>query len=336
MKISKDDFLQSLESVSAGVSTSGGIEQSDCLVFKGGMVLSFDDEVSVRCPSKLPKEWTVAIPAKHLVEQLRKWKEDEIDLETTIEGLLIRGKGSRKAFFQAEREIALPIDHVEQPGKWKKLSEDFGDAIRIVSECAKDKDESLAVMSISIHPTYVEASDNLQLTRCQIETGVKKFCLVRKIALKHLPALDMTEISETECWLHFRNPAGVVFSCRKNFPPEDYPDWSPFLKKEGIKATLPKGLAEAAEKAAIFLSEESNAVGVQLKEGKLRIKGEGIHGWFSEVKSINYKGPEMSFLVSPKLLGELVKKHHEALISENKLLVDAGRFVSALCLQKKG
>lgn len=336
MKIQRDDFLQSLESVSPGLSDSGGIEQANCLIFKDGDVMTFNDEVSVRCPSGLGKDFSLAVPSKVILVNLRKWKEEEIDVEPQKDGLLIRGKGSRKAFFQADREISSPIACVEKPGKWKKLPEDFGEAVRIVSECAKDTGESLAVMCVSIHPKFIEASDNLQLTRYKVDTGVENFVLVRKTAIKQLPPLDMTEMSETKGWLHFRNPAGVTFSVRKNAPPEDYgPDyWSPFLKKEGEKITLPKNLAEAADKAADFLSEEANAIRVEIRDGKMRVKGEGSFGWLQEVKSVEYKGRDMGFLVSPKLLAEMVNKHHEALVTEGRLLVDSGKFVSALCLEK--
>jgi hypothetical protein len=337
MKLQRDDFLQALESVQPGLAPrEGAVDQSTCFVFLNGDVCTFNDEVSVRCPSKMDKKFSAAVPSKALVEQLRKWKEDEIDVEANGEGLIVKGKGSRKAVFITEKEITLPIEHVEKPKKWTPLPEDFGDAIKVVAECAKDKDESLAVMCLSLHPNFIEASDNFQLTRYQIKTGISKFCLVRKEAMKHLPSLDMTEMSETEGWLHFRNPAGVVYSARKNYPPEDYPDWSAFLKPEGKPATLPKGLAEAAEKAAIFSAEngQDNNIAVQLKEGKLRVKGQGTSGWFQEVKQINYKGPALAFLVSPKLLIELVKRFHEALISENKLRVDTGKFVSVICLER--
>ena len=339
-KIKRDDFLQALEAVSPGLAErGGGIEQADSYVFMDGQVTAFNDECCVRCPSKLPKDFRAAVPAKALADQLRKWKEDEIDVEPTDSGLVVRGKGSRKATFLAEKEITLPVEHVELPKKWKPLSADFGEAIRIVSECAKDRSENLAEMSVSIHGTFVEACDNLQLCRYPVETGIKAFCLVRKEAVKHLPPLDMTEVAETENWLHWRNPAGVVFSVRKTYPPEEYSAdyWDAFLKKTGEPVTLPKTLAEEAERAAVFANESGDSPSIKLTlngDGRMKVEGEGASGRYSVRPKVSYKGPAMTFLVAPKLLMEMVKRHHEALVSEGKLLVDSGKFISVLCLEK--
>ena len=340
MRITRDDFLQALESVSPGLAQGqSAVEQGDNYIFRNGEVMTFNDEVSCRCLLALGKDFTAAVPAKALVEQLRKWKESEIDVEAGEGCLIVRGKGTRKAVFQAESEITLPVEHVERPKKWKPLSADFSEAIKIVSECAKDRDESLAVMSVSIHPGFVEASDNLQLTRYKVDTGVAKFCLVRKEAIKHLPPLDMTEVAETENWLHWRNPAGVVFSARKNYPPEEYGAdyWDKYLKKEGSPVVLPKSLAEEADRAEVFARENGDSPSIKLTlngDGRMKVEGEGASGRYSVRPKVTYKGPSLSFLVSPKLLIELVRRHHEALVSDGKLLVDAGKFVSALCLEK--
>lgn len=337
MKINRDEFLQSLESASPGVATKDVIEQSTAFVFKDGFVITFDDEVCVRVPSKLPKDYSAAVPAKPLLEQLRKWEEDEIDVEGLDGGLEIKGKGSRKAFFVADKDITLPVEHVERPdwSKAVKVDAEFSEAVKVVSACAKDKDESVEVCSISIHPGYVEGCDNTQLARWKVNTGVSDFVLVRKEAMKHLPSLDPTEFAETPGWLHWRNPAGVEFSVRKTLPPEDFPDWGPFLKKEGEPVVLPKGLVEAAEKAAVFTVEDkdANLVRVDLKPGRLRIRGQGPSGRYEECPKVNYTGRELSFMVSPRLLAELVGRHHEALVSEKKLLVTAGRMRSAICLE---
>ena len=337
MLVNRDEFLQSLESASPGVATKDVIEQSTCFVFSDGFVTTFDDEICVRVPSKLPKDWSAAVPAKPLLEQLRRWKEDEIDVESAAGGLEVKGKGSRKAFFVAEKDITLPVEHVERPdwSKASKVEQEFGEAIKAVSTCAKDRDENMNLCSISIHPDYVQACDNDQLARWKVKTGVSSFVLARKEALKHLPSLDPTEFAETPGWLHWRNPAGVEFSVRKTIPPEDFPDYGPFLNKEGEPVVLPKGLAEAADKAAVFTSEDkdNDLVRVDLKPGRLRIRGQGPSGRYEECPKVNYNGRELSFMVSPRLLAELVNRHHEALVSEKKLLIDCGRFRSAICLE---
>ena len=335
MKVLKDNFLQALESVSPGVASKNFIQQSDCFIFKNGEIVTLDEEVSVRVPSNLDPDFTAAIPAKSIREQLRRWKEEEIEVLESAEGLEIKGKGGRRAFFIAEKDIILPIDNLEVPTSWSKLDPDFSDALKIVSACAKANDNNLIVRSVGIHPDFVEASDNSQLARFRVKTGVQELVLVRKSSIKHLPTIDSTEIAETAGWIHFRNPAKVQFSIRKEIPPADYPDWLPYLKKEGEKIILPKSLEDEAQNAALFSAElaEANFIRIDLKPGKMRVRGVGVSGWYEHPLKVEYKGPAMSFMVSPALLTEIVKRHHDAYVSSNKLLVDGGKFRSSIALE---
>ena len=174
--------------------------------------------------------------------------------------------------------------------------------------------------------------DNFQLTRYTLATGVKESVLVRRSSVKHVVGLGMTKTAQTENWIHFKGPSGLVLSCRRYV--EDFPDLAGFLKVKGKQTTLPKGLGEAAEKAEIFSAEnvESNNVTVTLKPGSIRIEGRGISGWYSETKKTDWDGDAIRFAVAPKLLIELVKNHNRCEITADRLKVDGGKFVYVSCL----
>ena len=95
---------------------------------------------------------------------------------------------------------------------------------------------------------------------------------------------------------------------------------------------LPKGLGEAADKAAIVAADDpaDAKVEISLRPGRLRLKGRGAKGWYVEAKKVNYKGALLTFLVAPTLLAELVKKYNECHVSADKLRVDGGK-LSYLC-----
>lgn len=333
-RVKREDLLQDLESVQAGLSTRDIIAQSSCFVFKDGEVFTYNDETACRKKCKLGI--TGAVPAAPFFAMLRKLGEEEIDLSVNDGVLRLMGK-RRGAGIRMDTEIMLPIETVEKPKKWFPLHEDFIDAVQIVQECAGTDASKFYTTCLHLHSKWVEACDGSQVTRYKVKTGFVTPALVRREAIKNIISLGVTEFSETDTWMHFRNPSGLVLSCRRYV--ENYPDLAPLLEvTDAAPAVLPKGLGEAADKADVFSSEnsEDNHVTVELRPGKLRIRGEGISGWYTEVKKMKYNGPAHTFCISPKLLVELTERHNECVISSSRLKVDGGKFQYVTCLGKVG
>lgn len=327
--INREEFLHSLESVQPGLSTREIIEQSSCFVFKDGKIITYNDEVA--CSVDTEAKISGAVQSAPLLAILRKLVEETVNLEETEGELVIHGK-KRKAGIRRESTVLLPVDKVEAPTKWKSIHSDFLEGIGIVQHCASKDESQFALTCIHLHPNHIEACDNFQVTRVKIDTGVKASTLVRRDSIKHIITMGIIEFCESETWIHFRNPNGLVLSCRRYI--ETYPDLKKILTFTGHPITLPKGLGEAAEKASIFSAESSddNQVSVELRPGKLRIRGQGASGWFQEIKKLKYDGPDLSFLVAPSLLIELTKKHTDAEITDGRLRVNGGKWKYITCL----
>lgn len=333
MKINRESLLGQLEAVQPGLAPAAKetVDQSSCFVFKDKRVLTYNDEIACSIAADLELEG--AVKAAPLLALLRKMTEDDVEIEATDGELLVGGR-KRKAGITLEKEILLPLDAVDLPEKWRKLPEDFLDAVSIVQQCAGRDESQFSLTCLNIAPEWIEACDNFQLTRYDIATGAKASVLIRQSSIKHVVGLGVTRMSETESWVHFKNRTGLVISCRRYV--EDYPDLAAFLAVKGKKTKLPKGLAEATEKAEIFSSEnvENNQVSVTLKSGKLHLRGQGVSGWYSETKNINYDGEPLSFMIAPKLLAEITKRHNECEITQDRLKVDGGNFSYVTVLGK--
>jgi DNA polymerase III sliding clamp (beta) subunit (PCNA family) len=329
--INRETLLHQLESVQPGLSTREIIEQSSCFVFKNGFVRTFNDEIA--CYQKCEVFFEGAVKAEPLLAILRKLNEEEILISQEEGELVVEGK-RRKAGIRCEKDIQLPVDKVEKPGEWTELHEDWVEAVTIVQHCASHDQKSYEMTCIHIHPNYIEACDNFQVTRFKLPTGVKSPTLVRAQSLKHVPTLGMTKFSETATWIHFRNNNGLVFSCRRGT--EVYQDMMPILKMTGTPITIPKGLFDAADKASVFANDTSDngVVTVEIRPGKLRVKGVGALGWFQEIKKVKYDGPDLAFTIQPELLMEISKRHNEAEIIEGRLKVDGGKWRYVSCLGK--
>lgn len=331
MRVKREELLSQIEFVLPGLSPREIIEQSSCIVFKDGRMVTYNDEIA--CSHKSCVNIHGAVKADLLLALLRKLQEEELVLDVTEKELVISGK-RRKAGLTMEQEILLPIDSVEKPGKWKPLPSDFLDAVDIVQQCAGNDESQFSLTCIHIHPKWIEACDNYQLTRYTIATGVTEPTLIRQSSLKHIVSSGVTEFSESPAWFHFRNGQDLVFSCRRYN--DEFPKLRKFLEVEGEPVSLPKGLTEAAERAQIFSEEnpDNKQLLITLESGRLRVKGVGVSGWYRETKNIKYNGPAFRFMISPKLLGELSKRHNSCHISQDRLKVDGGKFVYVSCLGK--
>ena len=324
MKINREDFLNALNRVKAGLSPREFIEQSSCFVFKDGKVMTFNDEVA--CQLELTPEMvggtmdiTGAVQATKLTDILEKLNDPELEVRDNEQGQL-EFKGKRKAFgIIKDSEIFLPIDKVEAPGKWFGLDKEFTQAIGMVQHCVSSDESRFQLTCVHIHPDHIEACDNLQIMRVNVKTRIKRPVLVRGSSIATITDLGMDSISLTKSWIHFRNSDGLVMSCRAYA--EEYPALDKLMEVEGSPIVIPKGLKDAATRATVFASDQQGdpQVVVKIKDGKVRIVGEGLAGWYKEVSKVAYDGPPISFAIAPRLLGQISDKYKEAVISDHKL-----------------
>lgn len=329
--VNREKFLQCLEAASPGLSPRDIVEQSSSFVFRNGHVVTFNDEVSVRARSPLPKDFTGAVRAQPLLEVLRKLTDEEVGVEASESELRVAGKG-RKAGLRLEREVVLDLSAVEQPGEWLPLPPEFGEAVATVAGCAGKDESQFTATCVHVAPGWVEASDDFQLCRWRLQTGGDQSYLVRHTALKHVAGLGAAQFALTPGWVHFKAP-GLVLSCRRYH--DEYPDMTPFFKVNGSPAQLPKALVEAAERASIFTKEnpDNDHVLVELRPGRLRLKGTGVYGWYSETKKLpDYDGAALGFRISPKLLADLVQKHDRCVLAADKLKVNGGKYMYVTAL----
>jgi len=336
MLLNREEFLAQLESISPGLSASETTEQSSCVVFRKGWMMSFNEEVA--CKRKTPLRLTAAVQAAPLLKLLQQMTETDIDVslgEGAKKGVLLIKGQRRQSGIRMEAEVTLPIGEVEKPGEWQSLPNKFLDAVQMVQRCAaKSESTAFALTCVHLHPKWVEATDTIQVARYRIRTGLSEACLVRREAIKHITSLGMTHVSETAGWLHFKNPDGLRLSLRRYL--EKFQNLSPFLKTSGTPTTLPKGLADATTKAEIFSAEnaDQNEVTVTLLPGKLRVRGEGACGWYKEHKTIKYDGPTITFSMSPSLLADITRRYHDCEIAEGRMLkVQGGRYTYVTSLE---
>lgn len=310
--------------VKPGLSPREFIEQSSCFVFQNNEVMTFNDEVA--CRKEVELDITGAIQANALLTILEKISDPELMVRENDNGEL-EFKAKRKSFgIIKDAEVFLPIDKVEEPGKWRPLSKEFTEAIGLVHHCVSTDESKFTLTCINITPDYIQACDNLQIMRCKVKTRIKRPLLVRGASLAHITSLGMDEFSVTKDWIHFKNGEGLIMSVRAYR--EEFPDLDGMMKVDGSDIIIPKGLKEASECAAVFAMDKSGdpQVQVRLRNGRVQIAGEGLTGWYRETRKITYEGPDISFVIAPELLRHISEKYSEATLTEEKLRAEGGHW----------
>jgi len=330
MKIRRTELLRTLEEVSAGLATRALIEQSNCFAFQDGEVITFNDEVA--CRKSADFGITGVVQATPLLALLGKLSEEELDIQQTEEELKIKAGKNRRSGIRRVEEVLLPLDSLESPKKWRKLPENFQEAIGVVVSCAST-DESQSLLScVHITSEYLEACDVYQLARYPIKVPVTRSVLIKREAIKHVSQMRAVKVSETDAWFHFCNESGLILSCR-TFA-EEYPSLDELLEVDGSEMRFPAGLADAVSKAEVFLSESDldSMMFVGLKKGRLRLRGEGASGWYEERSKVEYDGEPMEFSVSPRLLMDMSKKSDKCIVGESRLKIAGGSFIYVSCM----
>jgi hypothetical protein len=337
IKVNRSKFLAVLESVTPGVTPREVLEQSSCFCLRNGEVQTFDEYTACRAPTNLPKDFTGAVQAKSFLAVLQKLPDEDLELIPGEQHLEVRGN-HRKVKLRMEPEIHLPVDGIDPPGKWSKLHPDFGEAVGLVQGCCGRDESQLAQVCVHVYPNHVEAYDGIQFARYEIKTGFASPFLMRKDSIKHVAALDLTDFSETDCWVHFKGPSGPVLSCRR-FLFEEEVDTEPYLQVPDAKPlTVPKNLEASIEIAQIFSSENGDVdlVSVEVKNNKLRLSAVGISGEYGEVKNCKYSGPSLHFLIAPKILQELLARETRFEVGTGRIKVrgGGGKWSWLACLRK--
>lgn len=336
--VKRDELVKCLAMVNAGLSVKDIIEQSSCFVFRGGTVRTFNDDVA--CTMKLPSAMEAmecVVPAAEFRSLLTKLDDENFEValvssESGVDAQLVLKTKCRSAGIRVRlRDRLPPLDYVGAPKTWSKIPAEFVEAVETVQGCADRGYVRLVLGCVCLTPNGIEAIDGYQAIRYQLKTGLEEPVLVRRDDLVKIAKLEVEEWGAMEGWLHFRNSAGLVVSCRRWN--EKFPDLSTFFELEGEETILPKTLVEAVNKVEVFVdSNDVVGVTIDLNSSRLLLRGEGPLGWYEERQKTNYVGGPLRFHIASRLLREVCSRSEQCVIGHNKLLVKGERFMYVSCL----
>jgi DNA polymerase III sliding clamp (beta) subunit (PCNA family) len=315
MKVNRSELLEALERVRPGLSSKEMIEQTTSFAFKGGRVMTYNDEISVSHPIK-GLDIEGAVKAEELHKFLSKTKKDEIELEIVESEIQITA-GKAKMGITLQEEIKLPLEELGEIKGWEKIPKNFVAALKFASfSCSQDANKPI-LTCLHIDGEIVESSDCFRLTRYKLQKKFPFSCLLPASAARDLIKYPITEVTSGQGWAHFKTEEGTVFSCRV-FEGE-FPNSGELFKVKGEEISFPASINNLLEKAQIFSKREftlDEIVVITLSNKRIVINSKSDCGWFEEETQIKYSGEPISFLVHPSFLKDICSQSSTCIIGE--------------------
>ena len=335
MQTNRQQLIDILTAVKPGLANKEILEQSTSFIFAAGKVLTYNDEVSVQHPLPDSLRLEGAVAAKELFALLNKLPDEEIDLETTENELVVKGKKTKAGIrLQVATTVEETLRVLGDPQDWIPLPEKFLEAIGFcLFSTGRDMTKPM-LTCVCVDGGDVVSSDDRRITRFMFpaESSIQMM-LIPATSAKALQAYPVTEYALTKGWLHFRTEDDVVFSCRGvegQYPVDKI--ITILDRADGESVKLPTGLAETLERAGVFSTGASkidvgNRVKLSLTEGQLVVRGESEAGWLEEINRVRYKGPDIEFEVSADFLQAILAHSGDMVVGENLLKFAGDDFV---------
>lgn len=316
--MNRNKLIDNLRMLLPGIDSSGStVAQSDCIVFRDNIAYTFNDLVAVQ--SKMEFPYNGAVDANKLIQALSAMDGDDVSVSEDS-GTLVIYSGKRKCRIKTPDSVELPIDSLYLPDTFNEVGAKFTEALATAATVTSKDANKYTMWCIHIHPDFVEASDNVQLLKWEVTTGVETPVLVPGHAASRLAKYAITEVGITDRWMHFRDISGLVYSVRTH--DDKYMDMSGFYDVDGSEVVFPADMAEVASRASGFLDNaREDGVKVHLTNGTIRVEGHGNIAQYQEKAFVDYDGPAISFYVNPIVCKNLAKNVSTTVVSKDSIKV---------------
>ena len=332
----KAELIKALEAVRPGLANKEMIEQSTSFAFMKDRVVTYNDEISISYPIS-GIDLTGAIKAEELYAFLSKAKTEDIEVKITDAEIRLKA-GRAKAGFTLQAEITLTLDEIGGTTNWKPVPDGLLDAIKFVSfGCSTDMSRPVLTCVNVTGSGCIEGGSNTRLTRYYADVlpqGMPPF-LLPVTSAKQLVKYAATKMAWGKGWIHFKTKEGCVFSCR--VIEEAYPDISAILAVEGTEFQFPKTIDDILDRAAIFAVKNDPNDGdiiVSLEKNKIILSSKNVSGWVEESANIRYKEENVSFLINPIFLKEIVPKTRQCILGEKSMRFEGDGWEHVVALKQ--
>jgi DNA polymerase III sliding clamp (beta) subunit (PCNA family) len=314
-RMNRIELLTAVEKIKPAIS-SGLTDQDNLIMFEGGEVKTFNNEIMMISPVDISFEG--AVPANEMLSLLQKMNDKSIKISEKGSELRISGK-TTKAVLQ-KSEVEMP--EVTVPSKFTLLPINFTEGLKY---CRFTVAESGNVLhNIMIEGDKIVSSDNYRITEYTLEKDVfKKTQLIPAPICTTLISFTPISFASNKSWLFFKNEEEAVLCIRR--VEEKFPDIQSILKEKfkGEKVSLPENLKEALERAKILSAEDmvtgNRTVDITIDNDHILCQGECSMGRIDEEIKIEYSGKKIFFSIVPDFLYQILNNTDKMVVGESSL-----------------
>lgn len=322
-------FLEALICAQAGLEAKASVEQSSSFVFKDGRVYTYDDEISASHPLDLKFEG--ALNGKKLMELLTKFDKEELKIKAG-DGKFVIQSGKAKATLSYEEEITMPLDELAMPDKWKKFPKGLLKAVEFVLLSVGNDPAKPLTACIHVAEDYAESTDNVRVTRHDMEKSIKGDLLIPAAAAKELSNLNPTHYAQVGGWIHFKNAEDTYLSAREQ--EGTFPNMERIFNIKGDSVELPEGLEEVLSRAEVLsdtILAGCTSVTIEGQGKKALVKSEGPDGKYEEVIQLTEE-LNTSFDIPAKMLVAILKHNRTVIFGHSSALFEGEHFKHVVML----
>lgn len=332
----REVLLNNLQMASMALTPFETLEQSNCFIFDGDKLITFNGDLRVVVPFNIglsPAFAVYGIGMRRLVESIGG---EDIDLTLSKSSLVLQG-GKRRGSLPIQQEITLPYKDVPKPDKMQELNKGVQEAVSLASRTCGVDHSKPGFTHIHIHPKGVEATDGFRAYQYAMDTGMPDVLLASEAVI---PTRQHTfeKVGLSESWVHALLPAGVRVSMRRGmfdyFSPEQM---GKLMSIQGEQIKLPKVLADVLERMADFGGGARGEAAVQIGVGNKSLELKVITsfgGDYEETVRAQYKGNPFTSRLNlefgsqsrksrtPDLLKDVLRKNQIATITPTRMLIE--------------
>lgn len=271
-------LLKAMKAVMPGVAKGEAIiPGADSFVFKGDIIQSYNDHLSITYPFDSGIHGSVK--AIEMYKILEKMSGNEVIMERAENSIKITdGKTNLSMrIIEIETENLIQALALEELG-WKQLPENFPLAMRLCLQSVSRNVTLGPMVGIRIEGDEAISSDNFRATIFKLSEPMDSFTIPGTAVSDLLKLENLEQYAVTESWAHFMNQEGAIFSSRliwTEYPYESLRNMFPEVEEDEYH--LPKGLEKVLGRVGVvtYLQDDGlDYLVLKEKDGFLLVKGE--------------------------------------------------------------
>jgi DNA polymerase III sliding clamp (beta) subunit (PCNA family) len=335
MKVQTDQLLKVLAAIRPGLANRPIVEQTVHFIFTGDEILTYNDKICIIHPFHTNFQGSVS--SDELYKIVAKVGQDQIEFDYDEKTLFISaGKMKAGLLYQSGEDILKLVKVLDLPiPEWFSLPTDFLQALGLCL-FSTSKDSSQNVLSqISVKGDLVVSSDNMRISRYQMQGEVQHSFLLPFKTVEELLKFDVENYFVGDSWIYFGTKDGVIFCSRVR--KDQYPEVDPLFEVDGIRVKLPSKLRQIVDEVSVLAEGDSvfdKKIDVEIVDGKIRCKGAKEVGWIEIEESIKFKKESgLRFSINPIFFSQVLEKTTTVICGEDRALFWSGSFKHLVLLR---